>query len=295
MTGSAILGLALLAAAPARASTDGTPPAPTGTPSDATSTVSPATVAAAASRADGGDGGSSFDVSVGTSIAHGTFGTGRDSRIVSSALGVRYSIGTFRISASVPYLNIRSRSLIYSGIDSTPVIVAAVRTPAPRVTHDGIGDLTVGAAYSLPEAGAVPEIELSGRVKLPTASRASQLSTRKTDWSVGLQLTKTVGRFAPFVSTTYRMFGDPAQVSLRNGFAASAGTSVGLGGRAVALASYHYAAAASRLVRNAHELFAGVSEVLPHSRLRVTAFATAGLSSGAAASSGGLSLSLNFR
>lgn len=272
------------------------PPIATGTPTDATATVSPATVAGAASRPDATDAGRTvFELSLGSSLASGDFGTGQSARIISTALGARLALGTFRISASIPYLSVRGRGLIFSGVDSTPVIAAASVPGARTVTHDGLGDLTLGAAYTLREQGDLPEIELAGRVKLPTASSASQLSTGKADGSFGIQITKAFGHVAPFVSATYRVFGNPSSIRLEDGFAASGGASFSIGRAAVLLASYHYAAAASRLVRDAHELFAGLSVALPRSRLRLTGFATAGLSSGAAAESGGLSLSLAVR
>ena len=267
----------------------------TGTPSNANGSVSPSTVADAVMRPDRPDPDTpAFGISLGSSIAFGDFGTGQDSRILSTALGARYAVGNFRISASIPYLDVRSRGIIFSGIDSTPLIVAGARPGAPAVTNNGIGDLTLGGAYTSPQHGSVPEIELAGRVKLPTASDSSQLSTGKTDFSAGIQITRTYGKVAPFVAATYRVFGDPALIDLTDGFAASAGTSVGLGDRTVAIFSYHYAAAASRLVRDSHELFAGISAGLPHSKLRLTGFATVGLSNGAAAESGGLSLSLDL-
>lgn len=267
----------------------------TGTPSNATATVSPATVAEAVTRPDVTAGDEPpFALSLGTSFASGDFGSGQHSRMVSTALGARYAIGTFRVSASIPYLNIRSRGVIFSGIDSTPVVAAGSRPGAPRLTSDGIGDLTLGAAYTLPESEAAPEIEFSGRIKLPTARDSDHLSSGKTDYSAGVQVTKTFGRVAPFVSATYRVFGDPAIVNLKNGFAASAGLSSAIGERTVALLSYHYAQAASRLIHDSHELFAGISTGLPHSKLRLTGFVTAGISSGAAAESGGLSLSVSF-
>lgn len=270
---------------------------PTGSPTNGNATVSPATVADAATRIDEAasteDKPSMFGVSLGTSIAAGNFGSGQGSQLWSTALGVRYAVGTLRLTASIPYLRIRSRGLIFSGIDSTPVIVAA-RPGGPRMTNSGLGDATFGAAYTLPTGEGRPEIELSGRVKFPTATRSSQLSTGKTDFSAGLQVTQSVGRLAPFASVTYRIFGDPAGINLRNGFAASAGTSFALGGRAVGLISYHYARTASALVRDSHELFAGASTKLGHAPLRATAYATAGLSRGAAARSGGLSLSFDF-
>ena len=269
-----------------------------GTPTSATATVSPSTVAEAMTRddditsAEGGQ--SSFGLSLGSSLAYGDFGSAEDSRIFSTALGVRFTTGMLRLSASIPYMNIRSRGIVFSGIDSTPVIAAGSRPGAPRVTVRGIGDMTVGGAYTVQESGMMPEIELSGRVKLPTSSDSSRLSTGKVDASAGIQLTKAVGKVAPFVSATYRWFGDHSIIDLQDGFAGSAGASVGLGGSAVALFSYHYAEAATRLVRDSHELFGGVSAQLPDSKVRVTGFATAGLSSGAAAASGGLSLALGF-
>lgn len=266
----------------------------TGSPSEAAATVSPASVASAVMRADEAEGQSSrFGISLGTSFAGGNFGSGQGSRIWSTALGARYAIGTLRLTASIPYLHIRSRGLIFSGVDSTPIIVAG-GSRGPRVTNDGLGDVTLGAAFTLPTGDDMPEIELSGRVKLPTARDSDQLSTGKTDYSAGVQVSKTVGRFAPFVSATYRIFGDPARINLRDGFAASAGTSVAIGDRSIILVSYHYAQAASRLVRDSHELFAGASTRLPGSPFRFTGFATAGISSGAAAGSGGLSLSFDF-
>ena len=269
-----------------------------GTPSNATATVSPATVAGAMTRDDdrrsAEEGQSSFGLSIGTSVASGDFGSADRSRIVSTALGARFTTGALRLSASLPYMNIRSRGIVFSGIDGTPVIAAGARPGAPRITVHGVGDMTLGAAYTIQESGAAPEVELSGRIKVPTASDDSQLSTGKTDASAGIQLAKTVGRVAPFVSATYRWFGDTPIVRLEDGFAASAGASVGFGGSAVGLFSYHYAQAATRLIRNSHELFGGVSARLPGSAIRLTGFATAGLSSGAAATSGGISLALGF-
>lgn len=269
----------------------------TGSPSNATATVSPVSVAEAASRVDeaaaAGADRSSFGVSLGTSIAGGNFGSGQGSRIVSSALGARAAFGALRLTASIPYLNIRSRGVIFSGVDSTPVIVAGSQG-GPRRTADGLGDLTVGAAYTFTANAGGPELELSGRVKFPTAARSDDLSTGKTDYSAGIQVTQTFGRVAPFASATYRVFGDPAAIDLRNGIALSVGSAISVGRRSTVLLSYHYARAASRLVEDSHELFAGASTRLAGSKLRLTGFATVGASKGAAAGSGGLSLSLDF-
>ena len=261
----------------------GTPPS---SPSNATTTVSPTTVAAAVQSSTTGP---AVEVSLGTSIADGNFGAAKNTSIWSTAFAARVVLDGVRFSASLPYMRIRSNGTIFTGIDSTPVVVAP--GIGGKVTNHGFGDLTLGAAYTASQPIAGFEIELSGRVKVPTATRASGLSSRKTDESVGVQATRPLGRFAPFVTATYRILGDPRGYKLRDGFASSVGSSLVISRSTVLLASYHYARAASRLIHDAHELFFGGSRELAGTRLRLTGYATAGLSDGAASKSGGLSLS----
>lgn len=267
------------------------PPAAPDSPSNATATVSPSTVAQALAPSDAAV--PNLDISLGTSVAGGHFGATSQAQIVATALGVRYAVGGLRFSASIPYMSIRTAGTILTGIDSTPILVSGTTTPR-RVTRDGIGDLTLGVSYTLPSAPDGLELELSGRAKLPTARNATQLSSGKTDYSLGAQVTKAFGPVAPFVSATYRIFGDSSRFRLKDGFAASVGASITTSGNLVLLASYHYAEPATRLVKDAHELFAGASAAIPNSRFRLTAFATKGLSSGAAAISGGIGLAVNL-
>lgn len=270
----------------AQSSTDSRPPS-VNSPSAATATVSPITAAAAVEPAYAGVG---VELSLGTSIAVGDFGSSSSTSIWSTALGARVSLGDVRLSASIPVMRVRSNSTIFTGIDSTPVVIA--NGVGPKRTNDGFGDVTLGASYTLPHRSGDLEIELAGRVKLPTASNASRLSSGETDYSLGIQATKLVGRVAPFVSATYRLLGDPKGFDLHDGIAASAGASFVLDRRTVLLGSYHYARGASRFVHDGHEVFLGGSRELTGSRLRLTGFGTVGLSSGAAAASGGFAVSL---
>ncbi|HEU0066391.1 MAG TPA: hypothetical protein VFQ57_04030 [Sphingomonas sp.] len=255
-------------------------------PSTANATVSPAIVPQALNRDT--DGMTGFDVSLGTLYASGDFGAATDTTIWSSALAARYTSGGLRLNASLPWMRIRTAGTVFTGIDATPIIVAP-GTGTPRRTFRGLGDVTLGASYSVTPTDAT-EIEFSGRVKLNTATQRSGLSSGETDYSLGVQATQTVGRFAPFISATYRMLGDSPQWRLRNGLAGSVGSSMTVGERGVLLASYHYAQSATRLIDDSHEVFLGASTRLPSTRLRLTGFATAGLSSGAASASGGLAL-----
>ena len=234
-----------------------------------------------------------FSASIGTLYAAGDFGADTNTSIWSSTIAARYRRGDFRVTVSVPWMRIRRNSVIFTGIDSTTVLVAPGANAA-RNTAQGFGDLALGAAYTFAPAGAGLELELSGRAKLNTAKRSSKLSSGETDYAVGAQITKPVGTFGPFVSATYRVLGDTSTYRLRNGLAASAGTSLALGSRTYLLASYHYSERATDFVKDAHEVFAGAVTEIPLSRLRFSGFATLGLTRGAAAASAGLALSSDF-
>lgn len=262
----------------------------TGSPSNATATVSPASASDALEGRAPND--ATFGLSLGTSYASGDFGADTNTNIWATALGARYSLGALRLNASIPYMRIRSNGTVFTGIDSTPVVVG--RGTGPRLVHKGLGDLTLGASYALPAMAEDTEIEVSGRIKLPTASNSSGLSSGKVDYSAGIQATRIVGKMAPFVSATYRIFGDSRDLRLNDGIAASAGTSLSVGERTILLVSYHFAQKASYLVSDAHELFAGASHGFAGNRLRLSGYLTAGLSSGAAAGSGGVSLSVRL-
>lgn len=262
-----------------------------GSPTNGTATTSPSSVAQAFDTQTAA--GSNFDISLGTSLASGHFGAPTRSSILATAPGVRYAIGSLRLTGSIPYMRIRTAGTILTGIDSTPVLVSRATT-SRRMTYDGIGDLTLGASYALPSNPGGLDVEFSGRVKLPTAKDSTQLSSGKTDYSVGVQVGKTIGAVAPFVSATYRIFGDSNRLHLRDGFAGSVGASFITTENLVLLASYHYAERATDLVKDSHELFAGASMLLPGNQFRLTAFATKGLSHGAAGVSGGLGIALSL-
>ncbi|VXC92791.1 hypothetical protein [Sphingomonas sp. 8AM] len=260
-------------------------------PSSATATVSASSVPQAMERLGGDD--TSVDLSLGTLYGAGKFGTNSTTTIWSSALGARAHVKNLTLSASLPWMQIRSRSTIFTGIDATPVLVAP-NTSTTKRTAEGFGDLTLGAAYTIAPTNMPVEVELSARAKINTASNSSGLSSGANDYAVGADVSLPLGAVTPFASFTYRFLGNTDAFVLRDGPAASTGASVALGREAFLVASYHYSSAATRQVSAAHELFAGASQRIAGTPLRLTGFVTTGLSRGAAAISGGAALSIGL-
>lgn len=229
---------------------------------------------------------------VGVDYSTGDYGTGVDTDILMVPLGLRATTGPLRLSASLPWMRIEGASNVIGGGDGGPIIVDP--DGVTEVTREGWGDLSLGAAYTLPSSmtGAW-EVDLSGRVKLPTSDEDEGLSTGETDYSVGAEASYPLGAWTPFFGVGYRMPGDPEGIDLDNSFSASVGTSYTLTERSVLIFSYDYAQATSDAVEDAHELFAGYSGPVA-GRVNWTIYGIAGLSDGSPDAEGGVLLSIPF-
>ena len=236
---------------------------------------------------------SGLTLGAGGSTWSGDYGGPTQTSISAALLTSRYSLGDLRLSASLPYMRIKSAGAVFTGIGGTPLIVSPLFTTSKR-TREGLGDLTIGTAYLWPTARSWGlDVEFIGRLKLPTASN-SAISTGKTDYSIGTELSKPIGRLVPFASVTYRSFGSNREWTLKDGVATSVGTSWLINKSIVGSVSYDYAQRASRFIADSHEIVASLSSRLWKSKFRLSGFASAGFSRGAAAASGGLSLSSGF-
>ena len=235
-----------------------------------------------------------FSLSLGGSAWTGDYGSSSTTDISAGLLSGRYSRGDWRLSATLPYTRITTAGQVFLGIGATPLIIRPDASGVRRV-NEGVGDLDLNVSYlthSAPWLGV--DVEWLGGLKLPTASASSRVSTGKVDVSVGAEISRPVGRLVPFASVTYRDFGSTPSLQIRDGVATSVGATYVFPSKLVANLSYDYARSASRFVADSHELVSSASYMLPRVKLRLTGYVAAGLSSGAAAVSGGLSLGKAF-
>lgn len=211
----------------------------------------------------------------GLDFSEGDYGAPLDTRILVVPFSARLKTGDVRITASVPWLRIDGANIVGGGA-GTPIVIDPA---APRSVRSGLGDVSLGLAYVIPEDRLGIGIDLSGRIKLPTASAAKGLGTGKADFSGSVELSRTFGTVTPFASVGYRLPGDPDGFDLKNTLFASAGFSVAAG-KTVLIASYDYRESPTTLAQDSHELFGAIS-VPVSSRLDITFYGSGGLSKGA--------------
>lgn len=213
--------------------------------------------------------------STGVDYSTGDYGLDEKTKILVVPFSLRATAGDVAFTASLPYLRIDGPGGVVVGPGGEPL----PGVPSEGGVREGIGDLSLGATYTVPaeHLGGL-ELGLGARVKLPTASKERQLSTGETDFTVSADVSYPIGTVVPFVNLGYRFLGDPDGFDLRDGPTASVGSSFQLG-TAVLIASYDYARAISPLSEDSHEIFAGLSGPLT-SGLTLTGYGIAGLSNG---------------
>lgn len=237
---------------------------------------------------------SNISATLGGTVWAGNFGTSSDTAITAVAATVRYQIDGLRINAQLPWMRISSAGAVFTGIGGTPLLVAP-SVAASRRVRQGVGDLTLGASYLLVNEDHLPfNLEFIGRLKLPTAANGSGLSTGKTDYSVGTELSRTIGSITPALSANYRVFGDPVGWDLRNGMEVAASVTAPLAQIGTMYASYTYTEAASRMINDGQEVTVGLSAPVLRERVRLTAISGAGLSKGAADFMAGAAVTITF-
>jgi hypothetical protein len=230
-----------------------------------------------------------WSVSTGFDYSKGSYGEVDPTQIWYVPLSVRYERGSWQGRLTVPYIRITGPGAVVGGLDG---VVVEGATAGPVETHDGLGDVVASGSYLIdPPHPALPFVELTAKVKFPTASRSQGLGTGEFDYAAQLDVTKTFGAFTPFVDVGYRFIGSPPGSNLHD----SVFVSAGLDWRALSWLSagliYDWRQTASRSLGDSQELTAyGTLRVGRH--VRVGPYAVAGFTRAAPDFALGLQLTL---
>ena len=77
----------------------------------------------------------------------------------------------------------------------------------------GLGDVTLNVSYTFtPWRAWMPFLDVSGRVKFPTADKDRGLGTGEFDYQSEIGISKTLGSLTPYASVGYRWVGSPVSV-----------------------------------------------------------------------------------
>lgn len=170
---------------------------------------------------------SGLKLSLGANFSTGDYGTGQDVDILSLPLTAEYETERWNFGLTVPFISITSVGDVVGGT-AGPIVTNKKKSNAggtvERTTERGLGDIVASLGYAmLPGNEGAPFVELSLKIKFPTASESKSLGTGEFDYTAMVNVSKTYGQFTPFANIGYSVIGEPSGTDLDNIILLSAG------------------------------------------------------------------------
>ena len=154
----------------------------------------------------------------------GKYGGSQSTDILYVPFTSKYQGKEWTLRLTVPYIQITGPASIISVMNGIPLTgAAASNTP---VTRSGMGDVIAAAthnAYNGGNSGLI--VNLTGKIKLGTASSSQGLGTGKNDYAFQSDLYQVKGSYTTFGNFGYRIYGSPVGYTLNNIFYGSLGES----------------------------------------------------------------------
>ena len=174
--------------------------------------------------------------------------------------------------ATLPYITIKGPATVVTGTGGATT--GAPARPTSQ-SESGIGDAMVSATYHARPVPGELNIDLTGRVKFPTADDDKGLGTGETDFYAQIDLYQNFGTITPFGSFGYRILGTNATFPLKDGFYASAGAAFRVSDKTVVGAAYDWRSRIIDGAENGTDAIAFIS-TNPNDRWNVLAYVLKG-------------------
>ncbi len=159
-----------------------------------------------------------FSLGTGLNYSSGKYGTSTVTKILSIPFTARYDEGPWTLKLTVPYLRVRGPANVIPGIGRFDNSGRRSRRQGQATTTEsGVGDTVASATYNAYyDSAAKGDIDVTARLKLPTADADRGLGTGSTDESFQIDLYKTAARVTLFGDLGYTFFGHSDFVQLQN-------------------------------------------------------------------------------
>lgn len=157
-----------------------------------------------------------LNLSVGVDYSSGKYRQPVATDITYVPVAARYEWDRWSLKLTIPYVSITGPGNVVPDIGN---VGTASRT---RTTQSGLGDIILGVTRNVFESGGTA-IDLTGKIKFPTADADKGLGTGKTDYAVQVDASQSLESVVVFGTFGYRIYGSPSGVELHNALFGSAG------------------------------------------------------------------------
>lgn len=160
----------------------------------------------------------------GVDYSTGKYGKSDSTDITYIPFVAKYEIENTTLKITVPWVSITGPGDVVGG--NTPIVLGTSNRPV--TTQEGLGDIVISVTQTVAKIGdSHPLIlDITGKVKLATASSSKNLGTGENDYTAALDAYKPINNsITLFGGGGYKHIGDPAGINLNNVWFSSVGLS----------------------------------------------------------------------
>ncbi|MGV6818086.1 MAG: hypothetical protein ACWA44_12555 [Thiotrichales bacterium] len=226
-----------------------------------------------------------FKLTTGIDVSSGDYGEAEATDMVVAPLTIAYSSFPWKFSANINYFEVSGPGDITLGIDG---IIAQNTATATQIS--GFGDLSLSATWSADSRWDIAPffLDLTAKLKFPTADENSGLSTGKTDTQFQADLAWSAGSLTPLATLGVKFSGG---ADYQNQLMASAGFNYLWTEHLNAGVFFDFRGAATASSDSRREMFAYLTRSL-NSHFYLTVYGVSGFSNASPDWGAGLTLTI---
>lgn len=196
----------------------------------------------------------------GYDYSSGKFNLPANTNISYIPYSLKYSTGSWSFKANSGYISFAAPRNVITAVEGAPLVTDVALSPTDRTRNsrkDGFGDVYLSGTYSIENPFDNDlYLDLTARIKIPTANEKRGLGTGKVDYTVKADIAYLIGNLMPFATIGYRIIGKNELYDLQNSFFASIGASYYLTYDTSIGMSYEYRESATPGFNSPKEIFA---------------------------------------
>lgn len=159
-------------------------------------------------------------ISTGMDFSTGKYGAEESTDMLYIPLIFKYGTDKWSSGLTIPYISLESSGDVVIGPDGRPVPIPG----GDATSESGLGDITGSFTwFAYPGNETLPIVDVTGRIKFPTANEDKGLGTGELDWALETDLIKPLQNHSLFFTLGYKIFGDTDEVKINNVFYGSIG------------------------------------------------------------------------
>lgn len=153
-----------------------------------------------------------YSLGTGMDYNTGKYGGTQSTNMLYIPVTGKYQYQSWTLKLTVPYLRITGPLNVINGVG---VVTNAAN--APITTRSGLGDVVASASHPVYyDAKTGLLVNLTGKIKLGTASSTQGMGTGKNDYMFQSDIYQVTGNLTNFGTIGYKIYGNPAGYKLNN-------------------------------------------------------------------------------